>query len=103
MYCCVDIRALSLPPTLALTLDASGCLPPFEMLIDFSVQNSKLSSSSVLHLSAHSFVSCMPSFIAVSPFHKHMFTWQHRNSSNKRPGVNSKRNWLLNYLRQAEL
>ena len=33
-YCCVDTWAVSLPPTPTLTLDASGCLPPFEMLID---------------------------------------------------------------------
>lgn len=56
-YCCVDTWAVSSPPTLALTLDASGCLPLFEMLIDFSVQNSKLSSSSILVISAHILVS----------------------------------------------
>lgn len=77
-YCCVDTWAVSLPPTLALFLDASGCLPPFEMLIDFSVQN--FFSSSMLVLSAYRLVSLI-AFTTVSPFHK-QFTCQHRNSCN---------------------
>lgn len=86
-YCCADTPAVSLPPTLALTLDAAGCPPPFEMLMDFSRCKTQNFLPSLRWFILPTFLFLLwPSVIHGSPFHKQLLTWQNNNSSNnKRP------------------
>lgn len=84
---CVDTWLVSLPPTLALTDDTSGCPPPFEMLMDRSVYYSE---TFILHLFFVSFAKVFParSTVCLLAFSmtshwlisKQLFVWQPRHS-----------------------